>query len=134
MLYWVFTIFVLLHGLVHMVYTAMARNWIPAPQGQENWTGSSWLLAGQLGEQGTRNVGVVGFTLVTVLFGITAIGMMLRSPWATAWLAGSAILSSIFLLLMWDGKFQSLTEKGFIGLAINVALLILLFAFQFPKI
>lgn len=132
MWYWFFVIFVLLHGLAHMVYTALARGWIPVTPGQENWTASSWLLAGPIGIDGTRNAGAILFTALTVLFVITTVGLALRAPWATTWLAVSSIASSLLLLTFWDGKFQALTEKGLIGLVINLFLLALLFVFRFP--
>lgn len=134
MLYGIFTIFVLLHGLAHIVYTALALNWIPLAQGQENWTGSSWLLTSQLGEQGTRGVGALIFGLLAALFVFTTIGLAIRAPWATTLLAISGILSSGILLIFWDGSFRSLSEKGVIGLVINIGLLVLLMVFHFPKI
>lgn len=134
MLYWVFTIFVLLHGLAHLVYTALALHLIPVAVGHENWTGSSWVLASRFGEQGARATGALAFASLTILFVITTIGLAWRLPWAQTWLATSAVLSSAMLLLFWDGSFQDLSEKGIIGLVINILLLILLFVVRIPSL
>ena len=80
MLYWVYTLFVFLHGLAHMVYTALASGWIPAAEGVENWTGTSWLLTVPLGTQGIRGVGSIVFTALTAVFVIAAAGLALRQP------------------------------------------------------
>jgi hypothetical protein len=134
MLHWIFTLLVLFHGLAHLVYTALAQGWIPVAQGQENWTGTSWLLASRLDESGTRTAGAIVFALLAVSFVISAVGIAFRVPWASSWLANSSILSSGALFLFWDGSFQSLSEKGIVGLAINVFLLVSIFVFKFPAI
>jgi hypothetical protein len=132
--HWIFTLLVLFHGLAHLVYTALAQGWIPVTQGQENWTGTSWLLASRLDESGTRTAGAIVFALLALSFVFSGIGVAFRVPWATSWLANSSILSSGALFLFWDGSFQSLGEKGIVGLAINVLLLTLIFVFKFPTI
>ncbi len=130
--YTILTVFVLLHGLAHMVYTALALRLIPVTPGQVDLTGSSWLLAGSLGAQGTRNVGAIVFTAMTLIFVVVAGGLALRQTWAQQGLAVASFLSSVALLAFWDGSFQDLTSKGFIGLVINVGLLIALLAFRYP--
>lgn len=131
MLHWIYTIFVFLHGLVHMVYVAFARGWM-TPETGEDWTGKSWLMSGWLDEQGVRNVGTVLIVVVMLLFIITAIGLGLRQGWSLNWLAASAILSSLALIAVWDGQLKALTEKGLIGVLINIALLIGLYVFRYP--
>lgn len=132
MLYWVYTLFVFLHGLAHMVYTALASGWIPAAEGVENWTGTPWLLSRTLSTQGTRGAGPIIFTALTVVFVIAAAGLALRQRWATTWVAVAAVASCGALLAFWDGNLQSLTEKGVVGLIINIILLVALFVFRYP--
>jgi hypothetical protein len=131
MAHWLFTIFVFLHGAVHMVYPSIAQGWIPAPESGDT-TGQSWLLARPLGEAAARNIGAFLFIATTLLFVVAAVGLALRQPWSVSWLAASAIVSSLALVALWDGKFAALAEKGAIGLAINIALLIGLYVFRYP--
>jgi len=134
MLYWIYTIFVLLHGLVHMLFPSIAQGWVPAPPKAGDFTGTSWLFTRFLGEPGTRSLGTAAFSLVTLMFIIAAIGLAFRQDWATAWVAASAIASSLVVILMWDGRLQALDEKGFIGVLISIGLLIGLYAFKYPAL
>lgn len=134
MVHFLFSLFVLLHGLAHLVYTAMARGLIPATATQPDLTGTSWLFAGLLGTQGTRNVGAVVFAALALMFTVVAGGLWLRQPWSGQWLAAAAFLSSLVLLAFWDGSMQDLTSKGLVGLVINVALLIAFYAFRYPAL
>lgn len=131
MAYWIFTIFVLLHGLAHMVYTSIAMHWIPAPPG---WTGASWLLSSPLGAQGTRSAGAFVFTALTLAFVVLAAGLAFRLGWASNWLVWVPVASSLALIAFWDGSPQDLVTKGILGLAINIGLLIAVLVFKYPAI
>jgi hypothetical protein len=132
MINWLFSFFLLAHGVAHMVYTSLAMGWLPPNTNASTWTGSSWLLTGSLGLPTTKILGAVVFTASTLAFAITAGGLAFRQPWAPAFLSWTAIGSTLALLLFWDGSFSDLVGKGAIGLAINIALLILLYVFRFP--
>ncbi|MEX2161449.1 MAG: hypothetical protein WD751_05990 [Anaerolineales bacterium] len=129
---WIFAFFVFAHGVAHMVYTSLAMGWIPAADVNSTWSGASWLLTGALGLPATRSLGASVFTLVTLAFAVAAVSITLRQPWASTWLAGTAIASILALFLFWDGSLQDLVSKGAIGLAINKAILIALYVFRFP--
>lgn len=131
MLHWIYAIFILLHGLVHMLYIALAQRWIEPLPKSGDFSGSSWLFTRFLGEQGTRTLGTVAFSLVTLMFVITAVGLAFGQAWSPSWLAASAIASSLTVGLMWDGRLQALDEKGFIGVLINIVLLTGLYGFRF---
>jgi hypothetical protein len=132
MLRWIYSFFVLAHGLAHMVYVALASGH-PVSENSVDWTGSSWLLSGPLGEQLTRTFGSWVFTLVTIGFIITAGGLATRQSWSINWLVGATIASSLALLAFWDGSSTALVDKGFLGLLINVVLLVGLFVFKYPS-
>ncbi len=133
MFHWIYTLFVLVHGLVHMVYVSFAQGWV-VPETGNDWIGTSWLLSGSLGEQGTRNLGSVVFGAITALFVVSAIGLGFRQAWSVNWLVVTAVASSLSLMLFWDGKWVALSEKGIIGLMINIALLVGIYAFRFPSL
>lgn len=131
MLHWIFTIFVLLHGLVHLLYLAWAQGKL-IPEDGFQWNSHSWLLSGWLGEQSATWVGMLLFGACALLFIVTAAGLAFRQAWAPNWLAISTIVSSITIVAMWDGRMQALSDKGFVGVLINVALLIGLYVFHYP--
>jgi hypothetical protein len=132
MSYWLFAIFVLLHGLVFLIYPAMAQGWMPLPEGTD-FTGRSWLLGNVLGEPGTRTLGTYLFTTVVLIFLIAFVGLAFRQDWSTGWLYGALILSSLGLVVMWDGHPARLPDQGLIGLLINSGLAVLMIYFGFPK-
>jgi hypothetical protein len=128
-----FSLFVLLHGLAHLVYTAMARGLIPATESQPDITGSSWLLSNRLDTQATRNFGAVSFAAIALLFAGVAGGLWLRQSWAAQSLMVAAFLSSVFLVVFWDGDLRNLTSKGIIGLLVNIAFIIAFYLFRYPS-
>ena len=132
MSHWLFTIFVLLHGLVFLIYPAMAQGLMPLPQGTD-FTGRSWLLGSVLGEQGTRTLGTYLFLGVVMIFVIAFAGLAFRQDWGTGWLYGALIVSSLGLLVMWDGRLAQLPDQGFIGLLINAGLAAMMLYFGFPR-
>jgi len=134
MLVWIYAIFVLGHGIAHMVYTSLAMGWLPELENQSTWSGASWLLTGTLGLSTTRILGAIFFTAITALFAVTAGALAFKQPWATTWLLWVSIASSVGLILFWDGSLEDLVSKGMIGLAINIGLLIALLVFKFPTV
>jgi hypothetical protein len=119
--------------LVFLIYPAMAQGWMPR-RGGTDFTGRSWLLGNALGGPGTRTLGSYLFTGVVLLFVIAFVGMAFRQDWSTGWLYGALVLSSLGLLVMWDGHLARLPDQGLIGLLINIGLAVLMIYFGFPKI
>jgi hypothetical protein len=51
----------------------------------------------------------------------------------TGWrplILGSAVFSTLIFILLWDGKFQALDEKGAVALLINVGILVVILIFK----
>jgi hypothetical protein len=117
-----------------MLYPSIGQGWVDAPPKAGDFTGSSWLFTRFIGESGTRTLGTVAFTLVAILFVTTAVGLTYRQSWAPGWLALSAVTSTLMFALLWDGRLQALDEKGFIGVLINFALLVGMYAFRYPAL
>ena len=59
-------------------------------------------------------------------------GIFLRAEWWRTVLVGSAVFSSVIILLLWDGGMQLIVQKGLIGLLINVVILIVLLLLKWP--
>lgn len=129
----IFSLFVLLHGLAHLVYTAMARGLIPATESQPDLTGSSWLLSDWLDTQAIRNFGALSFAILALLFAGVAGGLWLRQSWAAQSLIVAAFLSSVFLVVFWDGNFKDLASKSIVGLLINLGFLLAFYLFRYPS-
>jgi membrane-associated HD superfamily phosphohydrolase len=122
MFFWIYTLFVFLHGLVFLMYISFANKW---------WV-RSWLLSSRLDPGLLRRLVVVAFGTCTALFTVTAIGLVLHQARSLNSLAVAAIFSSLSLLVFWDGRFDALDKKGLFGLLINITLLVGLYGFHFP--
>jgi hypothetical protein len=118
-------VFLALHGLVHGWYVVLSQGWI-AVEDAMGWNGESWLLTGLLPEGVILAVASVLYVLVALLFVAGAGGYLRGADWATAALLAGAVLSTLVLVAMWDGRFDLLVEKGVVGVAINLAILAVL--------
>jgi hypothetical protein len=118
-------LFIILHGLVHLWYFTLSQGLVEF-QTEMGWTGRSWLLSNFLGDSISRSLAGVFYVLATIAFVVSGIGLFTNAEWLPPVLAGSAVFSSAVILLFWDGNSQMLVQKGFVGLLINVVILIAL--------
>jgi hypothetical protein len=118
-------VFLVLHGLVHLWYVVLSQGWVEVEDAM-GWNGQSWLLSDLLAEGTILSLASVLYVLVAVGFLAGGVGYGLSQDWATPVLVGAAVLSTVVLVVMWDGRFDLLVEKGFVGVAINVAVVALL--------
>ena len=126
-----YAIFILLHGLVHMWYVTLAQRWVPF-EPEMGWTGNSWLLTNMMGDAPTRTFATILYSIATLSFVIAGAGVLAQADWWVIVLVGAAIVSSVTILLFWDGSFGMLVQKGMLGLLINIVLLISLLIFNWP--
>jgi hypothetical protein len=118
-------VFLALHGLVHVWYVVLSQGWVEVEDAM-GWNGHSWLLSGSLSEGTILSIASVVYVLVTIGFVAGGVGYALQEDWRSPVLIGSAVLSTLMLVTMWDGAFDLLVEKGIVGVLINVALVIAL--------
>jgi hypothetical protein len=119
-------IVLVLHGLTHLWYVVLAQRLV-AFRPEMGWTGQSWALTSTLGEPVTRAVATATYLLVAATFALGGVSVLTHAAWSRPLLAGSATLSLAAIVLFWDGGTDHLVEKGLIGLAINVAVLLWVF-------
>lgn len=124
------SIVLILHGLVHIWYVLLL-NKVVKYQPDMGWTGSSWLLPGSPEHPAFRLTGTILYITCTVLFVASGIGMMAGSSIAAKLLLISATISSLLIILFFDGQFEMLVQKGLIGLIINLVILFLVISTQF---
>jgi hypothetical protein len=127
-----FGIFIVLHGLVHLWYVTLSLGLVEF-QSEMGWTGKSWLFSLLLGDGATRSLATVLYGLATLCFVIGSIGVFVQQEWWHPVVIGSAAFSAAIILLFWDGGIQMLVEKGLIGFLINLALLVALLVFGWPS-
>lgn len=124
-----FGIFIVLHGIVHLLYFGQSARYFELQPGMI-WPDGSLVFSKNLGVTANRTVASICLVLAAVGFVASGVGILTGQPWWRPILAGSAVFSSVIFILFWDGVLQSLDNKGGVGLLINLAVLAALFIFQ----
>lgn len=128
----IFGVFILLHGLVHMLYFGQSARYFEMQPGM-TWPDGSWLFSGFMGETASRNLVNVLLILVTIAFLSGGIGILLNQNWWQPVVVAAAIFSSLLYFVFWDGGMQHLDNKGGIGILINLVILVTLLVFHWPN-
>lgn len=116
-------IFIILHGLVHIWYVVLSFNLV-AFQPDMGWTGNSWLFSSLKSSQGLRVVAGILFIICTILFVVSGITILANFSDKNTLLFIAAILSTLTLVVFWDGKTSMIVQKGIIGVIINLVIII----------
>lgn len=122
-------IFILLHGLVHIWYVTLSQRWVEF-QVDMGWAGKSWLLTNLLGDQVTRFLATLLYSLSAIVFVAAGVGLLANQEWSRPGLVIASIISSLTILVFWDGSLNMPVEKGLLGLLISVGILIAVFVFR----
>jgi hypothetical protein len=127
----IFGIFILLHGLVHLLYVGQSTRYFELQPGMV-WPDGAWAFSKLLGDEGTRKL--AGILLILTAIGLVAsgIGILLNQTWWRPALMGATLLSSAVFVLLWNGRIQNLDGQGAVALLINTALLVAVFALRWP--
>jgi len=126
-----FGIFIILHGLVHLLYFGQSAGYFELSPGLV-WPDGAWAFSKLLGNANTRMLANVLLILAALAFVIAGTGMLAKQNWWRPVVLGAAILSSITYFLLWDGGLQRLPDKGLVGILINLGVLALIFVLRWP--
>ena len=132
MLTTIFGIFIVLHGLVHLLYFGQSARFFDLQPGML-WPDGSWIFSRLLGDGTARNLASVMLVLTAIGFFIGGAGLLFRQEWWRPLITGTAVFSTIIFILFWDGIAQSLDNKGGVGILINIAILVIVFILKWPK-
>jgi len=132
MLRFVISLFIVLHGLVHLWYFTLSQRLVEFKP-EMGWSGRSWIFTNFLGDSTTRSLASVLYVLATIAFVVSGIGFLVRAEWWRPVLVGSAVFSAVIILLLWDGGLQLLVNKGLVGFTISVMILVALLLLKWPS-
>jgi hypothetical protein len=96
------------------------------------WPDGSWVFSKLFGDTVLRLLASITYFLVAIGFVAGGIGILFGQAWGRSLILGSAVFSSIIIILFWDGKMQKLDDKGGVGLLINITILATSLIFQRP--
>jgi len=124
--------FLVLHGLVHLLYSGQSARLFELQPGMA-WPDGSWYFKRLLGNEATRVLVSILCILAAIAFVAGGVVVFVSQPWWRSVVVGSAAFSAIIFIVSWDGRVQALANKGLIGILINVAILIASLAFRWPS-
>jgi hypothetical protein len=128
----IFGIFIVLHGLVHLLYFGQSARYFELQPGML-WPDGSLIFSRLLGDEAVRNLASVMLVLTTIGFVIGGTGILFRQEWWRPVVTGTAVFSAIVFILFWDGISKALDNKGGIGVLINIAILVVVLILKWPK-
>ena len=131
MLRFIVGVFIVLHGLVHLLYAGQSRRLFELQAGMV-WPDGSWAFAKLFGEAATRWLGSIACLLAALGFVAGGTAILVGQSWWRAAVVGAAAFSAAIFGLFWDGVPQKLADKGAIAVLINLAILAAVLIFQWP--
>jgi hypothetical protein len=129
----IFGVFIVLHGLVHLLYFGQSARYFEL-QPEMVWPDGSWAFSRLLGDEATRILASISCVLAAIGFIAGGIGILVSQAWWRPVVVGSAAFSAVIIVLFWDGELQMLDDKGGIGLLINLAILVALLILRWPSL
>lgn len=125
----IFCVFIVLHGLVHLLYFGQSARYYELQPGMV-WPDGSWAFSRLLGNRTTRNLASIFLILTAIVLVAGATGILLDQAWWRPVVIGSAVFSAVIFVIFWDGIAQSLANKGGVGLLIDLAILVAVLALR----
>ena len=124
-------VFLILHGLVHLLYLGQSMKWYELGKGMI-WPDNSWAFSRPFGNKATRAIASVSCVVAALVF-VAGGGLIFAKQPVWLWITvGAAAFSSLLVILMWDGKMKELANQGLFAILINVAIIILLLVVGWP--
>jgi hypothetical protein len=124
----IFAIFILLHGLVHLLYAGQSQRLFELQPGMV-WPDGSWAFYRLAGVKVTRILACFSCTLCALGFVAGGISIMAGQAWWRPMIAVTAIFSNVVFILFRDGTTKKLPDKGMIGIIISIAILVTVYIF-----
>jgi len=122
-------IFIVLHGLVHLLYAGQSTRYFELKPGML-WPDGSWLFSRLLGNEVARNLASILLILTAMGLIVGGIGILANQAWWRPVVIGAAAFSSIVYVLFWNGRLQNLDAQGAVGILINTAILLAVLIFR----
>ena len=128
-----FGAFLVAHGLVYAMYVAHALRLFELKPGM-TWPDASWALSGLIGDSAVRWLVAIMFVLVAVGFAVSGAALVFRQSWWQALAAVVAVIATLVILLVWNGRLQGLSEQGLFAIIINVVVIVCALVLHWPTV
>ncbi len=126
-------VFIVLHGLVHLLYAGQSARRFELKPGMI-WPDGSWAFSRLLGDEAIRTLASISLILAAIGFVAGGIGVLASQPWWRPVVVGAATFSCIVYILLWNGRMQNLDGQGAVGLLIDLTILVAVFVLGWPAL
>ena len=127
-----FGFFLILHGVVHMLYFGQSQRYFELQPGM-TWPDNSWAFSSIFGADQTRLLASLILVVTAIGFAASGLGIFVSKAWWRPIAITAAILSSLLYVLFWDARLQHLDNQGFVGILISQMLLVAILVVQKPS-
>jgi hypothetical protein len=127
----VFGVFIVLHGLVHLLYFGQSARYFELKPGMV-WPDGSWAFSKLLGNEAVRNLASISLTLVAAGLIVGGVGILVNQAWWRPVVVGVTAFSALDYILFWNGRMQNLDGQGLVGILIDMAILLAVLVFRWP--
>ncbi len=124
-------VFMVLHGLVHLLYYGQSRGVFELQRGMV-WPEGAWAFSKILGNETTRRLASVACVVAAAGFVVGGTGILAGQAWWRPAVVGSAAFSTAIFGLFWDGSRRRLDNQGAIAILINITILVAVLVLQWP--
>ncbi len=127
-----FGVFIVLHGLVHLLYFGHSARFFELKPGMI-WPDGSWALSRLFGDDTTRTLASIALILPALGLVAGGIGILTGQAWRRPVIVGAAAFSSVVYLLLWNGSIRNLDGQGAVGILIDIAILVSVVVLKWPS-
>jgi hypothetical protein len=131
MLRFVLGLFMVLHGLVHLLYVGHSARRFELQAGM-TWPDGAWIFSRFVGDGTIRTLASILCAVAAIWFVAGGAGIFASQEWWRPVIVGAAIFSTVLYVLFWDGTLHGLDDQGWIGILINLVILAALLVFKWP--
>ncbi len=127
----IFGIFLILHGIVFLLYSGQSFRLFELTPGLV-WPDGSWIFSKIFSDKKVRTIAGIVYILSSAGFIAGGIGIFAAQNWWFLLVIFTTIFSALLIVLFWDGKMQKPANKGGMGFLINLVIIFSMLVLQFP--
>jgi hypothetical protein len=124
-------VFIVLHGMVHLLYFGQSARYFELKPGMV-WPDGSWAFSRLLGNEAARNLASISLILAAMALIVGGVGILGNQAWWRPVVVSAAAFSSLVYILFWNGGMQNLDGQGVVGILIDTVILIAVLIFRWP--
>jgi hypothetical protein len=126
-----FAIFLILHGLVHLLYLGHSQRVFALQPGMD-WPTGSWAFSTVIGDEKTSWLAGAACFVIAAGFVLGGVALLAGQARWRPLIVGTAVLSMVVFTLLWDGRLHDLDDQGAVNMLINAAILAVVLLLQWP--